>query len=144
LDTPGRQRAGVVEHLCAAKPHLRHCPAPTISGVHLEHMLMSKPMIRISMECLLLDGEQHRLPTWHRRRWGAGAVHPINGRMRDELLNETLILGLSTTAECRDAAVLEVIHDTRRRCTPFFAIEPLRPLAIPDQPFSSQQDCRCR
>jgi len=25
---------------------------------------------------------------------GAGAVHPINGRMRDELLNETLFLSL--------------------------------------------------
>lgn len=25
---------------------------------------------------------------------GAGAVHPINGRMRDELLNESLFFGL--------------------------------------------------
>ncbi|WP_280949015.1 transposase [Mesorhizobium sp. SEMIA 3007] len=50
------------------------------------------------------DADLHRKPPadWYapaaimpRRCRGAGAVHPINGRLRDELLNETLFTSLA-------------------------------------------------
>jgi putative transposase len=47
-----------------------------------------------------------------RRCWGAGAVHPINGRLRDELLNETLFTSL---AQARMATALwRVDYNTAR------------------------------
>jgi transposase InsO family protein len=46
------------------------------------------------------------------QRFGAGAVHPINGRMRDELLNETLFFDIDD-ARTKIAAWITDYNDER-------------------------------
>ena len=59
-----------------------------------------------------------------RRCRGAGAVHPINGRMRDELLNETLFFGLD---QARSGIMRWVADDNERR--PHSSLRYLTPAA---------------
>jgi len=99
-DKAGWQGFEIVENLRSSQLDLSNCAACRIGGMHLENLLCDiesnntdlhgKPPADWSAPAAIMP----------RRCRGAGAVHPINGRFRDECLNDTLF---STLTEARSA-----------------------------------------
>jgi hypothetical protein len=97
-DQAGRQGSEIIENLRSSQLDLSNCATCRIGGMRLKNLLCN-----IESN----DADLHGNPPadWNapaanmsRRCRGAGAVHPINGRFRDECLNDTLFSTLTEAA----------------------------------------------
>ena len=98
-DDAGRELTEVVKDLCATKAHLRHWATLSISPMDLEDLLGDIETNNANLHAEGSFSWTNTAATMAYRCRGAGAVHPINGRMRDELLNETLFMNLDQARE---------------------------------------------